>query len=192
VEEPKELLQTVTRVSNALRDAGVRFALTGGCAIYARGGPAPWHDVDILVRPDDVGSAIDALRSWGLSPAETPEDWLAKAYDGDRLVDVIHRPNECRVTDEMLDQATEVRVGPVSAPVVPATHLVTDKLLVLGPHRCDMTGLLAIVRALREQIDWRSVRRQTEHSPYAEAFLLLVDRLGIAGPQARTVREGVG
>jgi hypothetical protein len=36
-----------------------------------------------------------------------------------------------------------------------------------------------MVRALREQVDWAEVRRRTGHSPFAEAFLLLCDRLGL-------------
>lgn len=34
-----DLLRTLTRVSTALEEREVPFALTGGCAIYARGGP---------------------------------------------------------------------------------------------------------------------------------------------------------
>ncbi|RCW44638.1 putative nucleotidyltransferase-like protein [Halopolyspora algeriensis] len=179
MEAPEELLQTLTRVSSALRDGEVPFALTGGCAIYARGGPASEHDVDVLVRPQDVEVAQQAMENRGMSTVEPPEDWLVKAFDGDRLVDIIHRPNEYPVTDAVLKEAEELRVGPASVPVMPATHLLVDKLLVLGPHRCDMSQLLPTARALREQIDWDAVRRDTEHSPYAEAFLLLVERLGI-------------
>ena len=38
-----------------------------------------------------------------------------------------------------------------------------------------------MVRALREQVDWAEVRARTAASPFAEAFLLLVDRLGLTG-----------
>ena len=36
-----------------------------------------------------------------------------------------------------------------------------------------------MARSLREQIDWDRVRRETAHSPYAEAFLILLDRLDV-------------
>ena len=39
--------------------------------------------------------------------------------------------------------------------------------------------LLAIVRALREQIDWDVIRRDVEGHPYAKAFLYLADELGL-------------
>lgn len=179
-ELPPELLRTLTRVANAFRASGVQFALTGGCAVYALGGPASAHDVDVLLVRQDVDAALEALRRRGLSIVDTDEDWLAKAYDGDWLVDLLFRPNERTVTPELLARAKEIQVGAVRAPVMPATDLVVDKLLTLGAHRCDFADLLPVVRALREQVDWTRVWRDTAFSPYAESFLLLVDRLGIA------------
>ncbi|ASO19862.1 hypothetical protein FHR81_000458 [Actinoalloteichus hoggarensis] len=111
---------------------------------------------------------------------DPPEDWLCKVYDGHVLVDLIHRPNEHPVTEGTLCRAESLRIGSVQAPVVTATDLITDKLLVLGPHRCDLTETLPVARALREQIDWAEVRVRTRDSPYAEAFLLLLDRLAVA------------
>jgi len=53
---------------------------------------------------------------------------------------------------------------------------------------------LEISRALREQVDWNEVRRRTEHSPFARAFLNLVVDLGIAGaenaPPAKAMAGG--
>jgi hypothetical protein len=61
---------------------------------------------------------------------------------------------------------------------------------VLGPHRCDFAVLLPIVRALREQLDWPQVRAQTSDSPYAEAFLLLAERLDLRSePSLTTTRS---
>jgi hypothetical protein len=36
-----------------------------------------------------------------------------------------------------------------------------------------------LARSLREQIDWARVRHETAQSPYAEAFLVLLDRLQV-------------
>jgi hypothetical protein len=186
----EDLLQTLTRVATTLRAADVRFALTGGAAVYALGGPMTEHDLDVLVRPDDADGALRALVEAGLRTRENPEDWLVKAWDGDVLVDLIHRPNERPVTDEMLARAADTRVGPALVPVLPATDIVVDKLLVLGPHRCDFAELLPIVRGLREQLDWPQVRAQTADSPYAEAFLLLAERLDLRSePSLTTTRS---
>ncbi|MFI6871739.1 BON domain-containing protein [Nocardia sp. NPDC050406] len=174
------MLDTLTRVVNTLLDNDIPFAVAGGCAVYARGGPATDHDVDIFVKPADAERASAALTAVGLRPVDPPEDWLTKVYDGDTLVDIIFRPNYRTVTDEMLDRAAWMRVGATAAPVVSGTDLMVDKLMVLDPHRLDFTKLLAIARDLREQVNWREVRAQTEMSPYARAFLNLLDDLGIS------------
>ncbi|MBF6327791.1 BON domain-containing protein [Nocardia transvalensis] len=174
-----QLLQTLTRVVNTLLDAEIPFAVAGGCAVYARGGPASDHDVDIFVKPVDVERARQALAGAGLRLVDPAEDWLTKAYDGETLVDLIFRPNYRPVDDEMLARATWMRIGPTAAPVVSGTDLMVDKLMVLDPHRLDFTTLLHIARGLREQVDWAQVREETSMSPYARAFLGLLEDLGI-------------
>jgi hypothetical protein len=173
------LQQVITRVVTGLRGSGVPFALTGGAAVYARGGPATTHDIDVLVCRERADDAVAALVDVGMRAFDPPEDWLTKVFYGDWLVDIIWRPNDRECTPEVLTTAEELRFGSVTAPVMPATALLVDKLLVLGPHRCDFTEILPVARALREQIDWREVRREVRDSPYAESFLLLADRLEI-------------
>lgn len=180
------MLRTLTRVVRALDDASVAFALTGGCAVYARGGPPSDHDIDVLVPSTEAESAVQALhRMFGMRPVDPEESWLTKVYDGDWLVDVIFRPNERPVDGATLARADRVRVGPTSVPVMPATYLLTDKLLVLGPHRCDLAEPLQWARALREQVDWAEVDRATGGSPYAAAFLALCERLAVAPVERR-------
>ena len=37
-----------------------------------------------------------------------------------------------------------------------------------------------MARAVREQLDWVEVRRRCDSSPYAKAFFVLVEELGVA------------
>ncbi|TSD99507.1 nucleotidyltransferase family protein [Skermania sp. ID1734] len=178
------LLHTLTKVCNVLATTDIRFAVAGGCAAYARGGPPTDHDVDIFIKPSDVATAASALVAAGLRAAQPPENWLRKVYDGDTLVDLIFRPNDRPITDELLDRCDEMRVGTTTALVITGTDLMVDKLLVLDNHRLDFTALLQIARALREQVDWAKVREATAESPYARAFLGLVTDLGIAVPNS--------
>lgn len=176
---PDQLLHTLTRVCNTLADNEIPFAVAGGCAVYARGGPASDHDVDIFVKPDDVSRAASALVAVGMRAAHPPEDWLSKVYDGDTLVDLVFRPSFRAVTDATFARASWMRIGPTSALVISATDLMIDKLMVLDAHRLDLGGLLEIARDLREQVEWDDVRGATAVSPYARAFLSLLDDLAI-------------
>lgn len=76
----------------------VPFALTGGCGIFARGSPLPYHDVGVLVRHEHVDAALGALTDVGVNTSDPAENRLAKAYDDGGLVNLIHRPNEEPVT----------------------------------------------------------------------------------------------
>lgn len=180
--DPQELIVTLKRVAGVLKDADVPFALGGGFAVYARGGPASRHDVDFFLRAADVERALSALTEAGFEAERPPEDWLVKIWDGDRLVDLIFRPSEREVTDEILARAEDMSVQALVMPVLSATDLMVTKLLVLNEHYCDLTTVLPLARAVREQVDWEQVRADTKHNPFAEAFLLLVERLGVAPP----------
>ncbi|MEV0856175.1 nucleotidyltransferase [Nocardia fluminea] len=184
-----QLLQSLTLVINTLRDSGIRFAVGGGCAVYARGGPASDHDVDIFVRPEDSAAARAALVTVGMRAADPVEDWLTKAYHGDVLVDIIFRTNHHTVDDALLARAEMMRIGPAVAPVLTGTDLIIDKLMVLDAHRLDFTRLLEAARALREQVDWSRVRQECAESPYARAFLNLLTDLGIQAPEVTAHRD---
>ena len=110
--DDQPLRVAMKKVATALKGANVPFALSGGYASWARGGPEPLHDVDFVLLADDVPHALQVLDAAGLRVVEPPEDWLVKVYDGDALVDLIFRPAERPVTREQLDAANEVRVTP--------------------------------------------------------------------------------
>ncbi|HZN17285.1 MAG TPA: nucleotidyltransferase [Micromonosporaceae bacterium] len=173
------LLVTLKRVSSVLKQAGIPFALAGGFAAYAHGGTSSDHDVDFLIQEQDADRALEALAEAGFTTERPPEDWLVKVYDDGRLVDLIHRPVERPVTEETLADTVMRPVNAVYLPVVSATLLMVHKLLTFSQHYCDFAKGLPLARSLREQIDWVRVRQETAHSPYAEAFLVLLDRLGV-------------
>ncbi len=193
--EEAELLVTLKRVTSVLRHAEVPYALAGGFAVYARGGSSTDHDVDLLIREQDVPVAMDALTKEGFRAEYPPEDWLVKVWDDDRLVDLIFRPVERPVTDETLASAEMVSVLSIRVPVMPATELMIHKMLVFSQHYCDFAKALPLARSLREQIDWERVRRETTHSPYAQVFLILLDRLDVVPlpkERPRAMKEAVG
>ncbi|MFG3442614.1 nucleotidyltransferase [Nonomuraea sp. NPDC047897] len=173
------ILDTLKRASSGLKDAGVKFALAGGCAAYARGAAPSLHDVDFVITEHDVPAALEALRSIGFETAKPPEDWLVKAFDEGRLVDLIFRVSDRPITHELLDRAEPMKASAVIVPVLEATDLVISWLLPLSEHACDYGSLLPQVRALREQVNWSRVAAVTADSPYAATFLTLLERLGV-------------
>ncbi|MER5425749.1 nucleotidyltransferase family protein [Streptosporangium roseum] len=173
------ILETLKRASSGLKDADVRFALAGGCAAYARGAAPSLHDVDFVLPQEDVPTALEALRELGFETAKPPEDWLVKAYDEGRLVDLIFSICDHPVTPALLERAEPMKASAVILPVLEATDLVISWLLPLSEHSCDYGSLLPQVRALREQVDWDRVAAVAQDSPYAFTFLTLLERLGV-------------
>jgi len=172
------------KVATMLQSAGVRYALAGSAAVYARGGPAGEHDVDFVLHADDVMKALAAAAEAGLRTERPPEGWLVKVYDDENLIDLIFRFYDRVVDDAMLGRSESMSVAAVEMPVLDASDLVVAKLLSLSAHNCDFAPPLLMVRVLREQIDWKVVREGCDESPYAKAFLWLVQLLDIADTAA--------
>jgi hypothetical protein len=173
------LVTTLKRVASALKQADIPFALGGSFAVYAHGGHSSDHDVDFLIREQDRERALEELCAIGFRSEQPPEDWLVKVFDDGLMVDLIYRPVETPVTDATLADTVMRPVEAIQMPVLSATQLIIHKLLSFTQHYCDFARGLPVARSLREQIDWDRVRRETARSPYAEAFLILLDRLDV-------------
>ncbi len=182
---------TLKRVASTLKSADIPFALGGSFAVYARGGYSSDHDVDFLIREQDKDRALQELAAVGFETEQPPEDWLVKVYDEGRMADLIYRPVESPVDEETLKDTEQISVEAIYMPVISASRLMVHKLLSYSQHYCDFATGLPVARSLREQIDWERVRRETAGSPYAEAFLVLLDRLDVVpSPGARELRVG--
>ena len=118
-----------------------------------------------------------------MKPERPPEDWLLKAYDDNGvLVDVIFRPSEEPVTDEMIARGDELEVKAIKVHVVAAGDVIVSKLLALREHELDLDPLIEMTRVVREQVDWADVRMRTVHSPFARAFFTLAEGLDLIEP----------
>jgi hypothetical protein len=178
-EDQQPLIHTLKRVAHRLNEIDIPFALAGSFAVYARGGGACDHDVDFLIRAEDADKALAALAEAGFRTEVPPEGWLVKVYDEDRLVDLIFSPVQRPVTEATLADTDVLPVGACHMPVLSASQLMIHKLLSMGPHYCDFARVLPVARSMREQIDWARVEGETAHSPYAQAFMVLLDRLKV-------------
>jgi hypothetical protein len=173
------LAGTLKRVAAALKQSGIPFALGGSFAVYAHGGHSSDHDVDFVIREQDKERVLEELAAVGFEVEQPPEDWLVKVYENGRMVDLIYRPVESPVTDATLRDTEMLSVESIYMPVLSATQLMIHKLLSYTQQYCDFATGLPVARSLREKIDWDRVRNETAGSPYAEAFLVLLDRLDV-------------
>lgn len=162
-----------------LREAEIPFMLGGSMAVWAYGGPEPTNDLDLMLRQEDAERALRALAAAGMRTEHPPEEWLVKAWHEDVLIDLIFGPRGLPITDEVLGRAVERNLSALRVPVMALEDVLATKLLSLDEHQLDLSWLLQISRAVREQVDWAELRARTDGSPYAAAFFTLVERLGI-------------
>jgi hypothetical protein len=173
------LTEALKQAVAALRDRRVPFMLGGSFAAWARGGPEPHNDLDVMVKPEDAEAALTALGDAGMRTERPPEEWLYKAWHGDVTVDVIFRPSGLELTDEVFERAQEISVMAVATPVMALEDVLVTMLMAIEEHKLDYSRVVAIARSLREQIDWPQLRAQTASSPYAKAFFTVVEELGV-------------
>jgi hypothetical protein len=74
--------------------------------------------------------------------------------------------------------------------VMSLDDVVITKLMAITEHHLRYDGVLAIARALREQIDWEHVRAATASSPFARAFFVLLEGLEILPSQHDAPQTG--
>src|SRR5690625_64725 len=188
-EDEREALQDALRMTAvALTEADIPFALCGSYAAWVRGAPEPQHDADFVIKEEHIEQARAAIGAAGLDVNEPAENWLFKAYHRGQLVDVLYRMTGEPVEDDLFERADILEVLAVRMPVLSATDVLSSKLRTLGEHYCDFGRLLPLTRALREQIDWDRVRAEVSYSPYARAFLHLVEDLQIIEPADEAAR----
>jgi Uncharacterised nucleotidyltransferase len=184
-----DIEHALKRAAAALSQAGVHFLLGGSLASWARGGPETRHDLDLMIKPEDVERALEALTEAGMRPERPPEQWLVKAWDGDTLIDLIYCPKGLPLDDDVFARGEQLSVLGMEIRVMALEDVMATKLMALTEHSLRYEGLLQIARALREQIDWPTVRARTESSPFARAFFTLLEGLEIL-PEAPPHRSG--
>jgi len=189
-EQPfSDLEEALKKSAAALRAADVPFLLGGSLASWARGGPETRHDLDLVIAPADVDRALEALQEAGMRPEDPPEEWLVKAWDGNTLIDLIHHPKGVPVDAALMERGEVMSVLGMEMRVMALEDVLVTKLMALSEHSLRYESLLPIARALREQVDWVDVRGRTLESPFARAFFVMLEGLGIL-PEAKPTTGG--
>ena len=175
-----ELIDAMKAAAGILNDSEIEFVLGGGLSAWARGGPRSEHDVDFLIKPEDAERALEVFDAAGWKTERPPEGWLYKTWhENGALVDLIFDPASGPITQEIINRAHEDEVMALRAKVATLEDVLVSKLLAIKEQELNFSSVLEWSRALREQIEWREVRERTQESPFAKAFFVLIEELGI-------------
>ena len=117
--------------------------LGGGLSAWARGRPRSEHDVDFLLRPDDVDTALAAFDAAGWQ-TRAPAGGLALQgwHTNGALVDLIFSPASGPITDEFIERAPVTEVMALRIHSSPLEDVMTSKLMAITEQEPDFGALL--------------------------------------------------
>lgn len=165
------------RALDALRAREVPFLVGGTWSLKHHCGIVrDTKDVDVFVARDDLDDALDALRHSGFRTERTFPHWLAKAWSGDRFVDVIYDAgNGCAPVDRGWFEHAEpgVLLG-VPVQICPAEESIWSKAFIMERERYDGADVLHLLLARRADLDWsRLIARFGTHHRVLLSHLIL-------------------
>jgi hypothetical protein len=105
---------------------------------------------------------------------------MIKPEDVDRAVAALTEEGKgIPMDDQPMERGGVLSVLGMEMRVMALEDVLVTKLMALSEHALRYESLLAIARALRERIDWAEVRTRTISSPFARAFFVMLEGLGV-------------
>ncbi len=145
---------------DALDRADIRYMLGGALALNAYTGI--WRDtkdLDVFVPEKAISRVIETLEEAGFETEVTYPHWLAKAWKGDILVDVVHANDSgtVAVDESWFENAEKIEVLGRGVRVIPAEEMFLSKIFVASRDRWDMSDVLHLIFARRGELDWERI-----------------------------------
>lgn len=140
-----------------LQDQGFEPMVGGAYALKTHTGI--WRDtkdLDLFLRKDRVGEALQALARAGYRTELTDPLWLAKAYSGPWFIDLIFSSgNGIGTVDEhWRRRAATSKVLDREALIVPAEEMIWQKAFIQERERFDGADIHHLLRCKGTQLDW--------------------------------------
>jgi len=168
-----EVRIALAHAAATLADVGVPYVVIGGQASALLGRARASCDIDLLVKPEDVGTALQAFATAGFKTEEVNPNWLHKAFRGAVLIDVLFKTKgDIYLDDEMLEHAVLREAGGRLVHVMAPEDLLVIKALAhdeeTSRHWFDALGLIAANR-----LDWPYLLRRAAKGPRRVLSLLV-------------------
>jgi hypothetical protein len=164
-------------VLEMLNRSGVPYLVGGSYAFqYYAGITRTTKDFDMFVRPRDLQRILDVLNRAGFKTEVAYSHWLAKAYHGDKFIDVIYCSGNgvAEVDDEFFAHAVDETVLGVPVKLVAAEEMIWSKAMIMERERYDGADVAHLLRHCSGLVNWeRLVRRFGAHWRILLAHLVL-------------------
>jgi hypothetical protein len=177
--EPPRAAGLYRSVLSRLLELRVPFMVGGGYAFRHYTGIERFtKDLDLFVRPSELGLVLEKLSPIGVGTELLYPHWLAKVHGDDTFIDVVFSSGNgvAVVDDEWLEHAQAGRVMGLPVRLCPAEETIWSKAFVAERERYDGADVAHIIRAGGPTLDWpRILRRFGHHWRVLLSHLVLFD-----------------
>lgn len=146
------------RAVQLLTDADVPFLLGGAYAFaHYTGVVRHTKDLDLFLRRADVDRARELLEANDFRTELTYPHWLAKAFAGDHLVDLIFNLGNGAgpVTDAWFDHSEDGELLGLPIRLLGPEDMIFSKVFTMDRERFDGADVAHLIRACGGRLDWR-------------------------------------
>jgi hypothetical protein len=141
-----------------LQREGVPFMVGGAFAMALYTGIARnTKDFDLFVKPADVDLTLEVFQRNGYRTDKTHPHWLAKAFQGENLIDLIYRGGNglCEVDETWFARAPTREVLGVTTQICAPEEMIWMKAYIMERERYDGADVVHLLLNCAEGIDWR-------------------------------------
>src|SRR5690625_3336643 len=144
-------------VLEVLNDSQVNYMVAGSFASYTYTGRVPdTKDLDVFLCPEEVDDALEALKDAGYETELTYGYWIAKAWRGNKIVDLTCRAawGLWQGAPERLARGAPATMWGVDTQVVAPEELLWSTAGLMGRERYDGYNVLPLLQAEATELDW--------------------------------------
>jgi hypothetical protein len=146
------------RVLTALSQGNAPFLIGGGYALREHTGIVRQSkDLDVFVKPDDIGSVLEHLANAQFTTELTHAHWLGKIVDADDFIDVIFNSGNglSPVDDAFFTHATQGVMFDVPVLLCPPEEMIWSKAFVMERERYDGADIAHLIHECSDRMNWR-------------------------------------
>jgi hypothetical protein len=153
-----ETLAFYSRTLRLLNEEGIPYLVGGAYAFFFYTGiERHTKDLDIFIRKEHVGQALETMKKAGYQTEITFPHWLGKAFYCGDFIDFIYSSGNglSPVDDGWFESSVAGEVLGVEVRLSPLEEMIWTKSMIMERERFDGADVAHILRNCADRIDWR-------------------------------------
>jgi Uncharacterised nucleotidyltransferase len=137
---------------------GIEYLVGGGYAFgHYTGLQRDTKDLDIVVRPADLGRVLKICRSAGYRAELASPHWLAKAFFEEDFIDIIFNSGNgvCRIDEAWFVRGRKVEFLQTQVRLIPPEEMIWQKAFIMERERFDGADVAHLLLNCAPELDWQ-------------------------------------